>query len=146
MSRIKIVISLSVALSILLGLGGTQVVSSSESGLSGTIKSAEGQPMEGVVVSARAGGKSFTTSVYTDQNGAYFFPSLDTGHYKVWAQAVGFQAGRAAVKLSDEKKVQQDFALETLKDFSRQLSGAEWMNSLPEETPVLPNRKGFRIE
>ena len=136
MSRIKIVFSLSVALLILLGLTGTQAVSSAEGGLAGTIKSAEGQPLEGVVVSARAGGRSFTTSVYTDRKGEYYFPPLDPGHYKVWAQAVGFQAGRAGVKLSSDKKVQQDFTLETLEDFSRQLSGAEWLTSLPEETPM----------
>ena len=47
-----------------------------------------------VVVSARASGKSLTTSVFTDRQGNYAFPSLDAGQYRVWAQAVGFEAAR----------------------------------------------------
>ena len=136
MSKIKIGFSLFVALFVLLSLTGTQTVFSEEVGLVGVIKSAEEKLLEGVVVSARAGGKSFTTSVYTDQKGAYYFPELASGHYKEWAQAVGFQAGYAEVALSGDKKVQQNFIMEALEDFSRQLSGAEWMNSLPENTPM----------
>src|SRR3989304_429699 len=39
--------------------------------LKGNIQSASGQSLEGVVVSARAGGKTYTTSVFTDEQGAY---------------------------------------------------------------------------
>ena len=136
MSRIKILLVVLVALLILLELPGLQTVSSAQAGLSGTVKSSDGEPLEGVVVSARAGGQSFTTSVYTDQEGYYYFPTLDSGHYRTWAQAVGFQAGRAQVRLSDNEKVQQDFTMQILEDFSKQLSGAEWLTSLPEETPM----------
>jgi len=68
--------------------------------IQGNIKSADGAPMEGVIVSARASDKSFTTSVLTDRQGNYIFPSLDAGQYKVWAQAVGFDAGRAEFALA----------------------------------------------
>ena len=51
--------------------------------LSGTIKSPDGKPMGGVTVSAKPDGGTITTSVYTDDNGNYFFPTLPTAHYKV---------------------------------------------------------------
>ena len=53
--------------------------------LTGTVKGSDGKPMEGVAVTARAQGASFTTSVWTNQNGAYAFPALDAGTYHVWA-------------------------------------------------------------
>ena len=44
--------------------------------LSGTVKSSDGKPLEGVGVSARNADETFTTTVYTDQAGRYFFPPL----------------------------------------------------------------------
>src|SRR5262245_26251917 len=61
--------------------------------LTGTIKSAAGANMEGVTVSARGVGKTFTTTVFTDAAGEFYFPQLDAGKYKVWTQAVGFDPG-----------------------------------------------------
>src|SRR5665213_2477135 len=55
--------------------------------LSGTVKSAEGKPLEGVGVSARGASDTFTTTVYTDESGKYYFPELSGGQYKIWAQA-----------------------------------------------------------
>ena len=136
MSRMKHVLSRAAGSFILLSLFVTQTVSGAETGLAGTVTSSNGEPLEGVAVSARADDKTFTTSVYTDHQGKYIFPPLDTGHYRIWAQAVGFEAGRSEVELQDEKKVQRDFSLKTLKDFSQQLSGAEWLTSLPEETSM----------
>src|ERR1700704_6789896 len=59
--------------------------------LSGTVKSSDGKPLEGVGVSARNAGETFTTTVYTDQSGRYLFPPVSSGQYKVWARAVGFE-------------------------------------------------------
>jgi streptogramin lyase len=100
----------------------------------GTIKSATGQPLEGLVVTARAAGKTIKTTVFTDQQGQYFFPPLEKGAYQVWAQAVGFETSRANVRL-DGVRTQNDFSMKTLDDFSRQLSGPEWLASLPASTP-----------
>ena len=65
----------------------------------GTIKSADGSPMEGVAVSARSSNQSWTTSVFSDRQGQYYFPALDAGEYRVWAQAVGFEAAKATLTL-----------------------------------------------
>src|SRR5579864_7479146 len=59
--------------------------------LAGTIKSGSGERMSGVTVSAKAEGRTITTSVFTDQQGDYFFPPLAPGEYEVWAQADTFE-------------------------------------------------------
>ena len=103
--------------------------------LSGTVKSSDGKPLEGVGVSARGVSETFTTTVYTDGSGRYSFPAMSSGQYKVWAQAVGFETARADAGLSDGAKKQVDLTLANLADFHKQLSGTEWAASLPEDTP-----------
>ena len=49
---------------------------STESPLWGTVTTITGELLEGVPVSARALGKTVTTSVFTDEKGQYFFPPL----------------------------------------------------------------------
>ena len=82
--------------------------------LTGTVMDSDGQLMEGVTVSARAEGTPITTSVWTDQDGAYAFPVLDGDRYSVWAQAVGFDRPVA--------------------EAPQQLSTAEWLARLPDDT------------
>ena len=106
--------------------------------IQGTIKSAAGAAMEGVLVSARASDKSFTTSVFTGRQGNYVFPSLDAGQYKVWAQAVGFEAGRADLALTSAR-TDRNFTLTANRDVSRtvkQMSGVEYLQNLPQGTPA----------
>src|SRR5688500_12096585 len=76
----------------------------------GTIKSADGAAMEGIIVSARAAGQSFTTSVFSDRQGGYAFPPLDAGRYMLWAQAVGFEAVRSEFALAGAR-VERSFTL-----------------------------------
>lgn len=108
--------------------------------LSGVIKSADGKPLEGVTVSAKRNDSTITTSVFTDEQGAYVFPALSPtfseGTYSVWAQAIGFETARAGVIIDKSKPASQNFTLKPLADFSRQLSSAEWMAALPESTPA----------
>ena len=59
--------------------------------LSGTIASTTGEKLGGVAVSAKAEGSVITMSVYTDESGAYYFPPLPDGHYRVWTNAVKFE-------------------------------------------------------
>jgi streptogramin lyase len=103
--------------------------------LSGTVKSSDGKALEGVGVSARASGETFTTTVYTDESGRYSFPAMGAGQYKMWAQAVGFSVSKADADLAGGAKKQVDLTLASLGDFYKQLSGTEWAASLPEDTP-----------
>ena len=104
----------------------------------GTATAVTGEPMEGVAVSARAAGNTTTTSVFTDEQGQYFFPPLappfEAGTYQVWAQAVGYSSARAEVTLAAAQPSEQDFTLSTIDDFTHQLSGTEWLDALPADT------------
>jgi streptogramin lyase len=104
--------------------------------LSGTIKSADGQPMGGVTVSAKPDGGTITTTVFTDEAGQYFFPALPDGHYRVWAQALSFKTAKGDVDLSANRK--QDFSLDPMNDAEatfRQLPGNLVLDALPDSTP-----------
>ena len=101
--------------------------------LAGTVKSASGQKMAGVTVSAKAEGKTITTSVFTDENGEYYFPPLPSGKYRIWAQADSFETGRGEADLTETRH--QDFVLKPMQDFERQLTGDQLLAALPNATP-----------
>jgi streptogramin lyase len=101
--------------------------------LSGTVKSAAGEKMGGVTVSAKPQGGTITTTVFTDENGNYYFPPLAAGKYRVWAQALSFATAKGEVDLASPQH--QDFALKPMDDYVRQLPGNILLAGLPEETP-----------
>jgi streptogramin lyase len=102
--------------------------------LTGTIRGTDGMAMEGVAISAAAVGGTITTSVYSDEQGRFYFPALPSGKYRVWAQAVGYHAGRAEVELAATRAGHQDFTLKGAENFERQLTSPEWLAALPDET------------
>jgi streptogramin lyase len=101
--------------------------------LTGSVKSADGARMSGVTVSAKMESTTITTSVFTDEEGSYYFPSMGTGRYQVWAQADGFDTARSSVDLTSTKH--EDFVLNPAKDFAKQLTGDQMLASLPDQTP-----------
>jgi len=107
--------------------------------LSGTIKSAAGEALGGVTVSARHEGSNVVTSVFTDAAGSYYFPPMPEGKYNVLAQAITFDTGGGEVNLGASKR--QDFTLKPVKDFVRQLPGDMLIASLPDATPEDANMK-----
>jgi streptogramin lyase len=106
--------------------------------LTGTIRSATNEPLGGVAVSLRAEGKTVTRSVFTDERGEFYFPPFEApfepGKYQVWAQAVGFERAKADVDLAGAGRTRKDLVLNTVKDFTNQLSGSEWLAALPADT------------
>src|SRR2546426_129811 len=101
--------------------------------LSGAVTSRSGQKLEGVTVSAKLEGSTITTSVYTDAAGAYVFPPMPAGRYRVWAQALGFERSNGAVDLSSARRA--DFTLQEMTDPERrfrQLPGEMMVAALPE--------------
>lgn len=112
--------------------------------ITGSVKAAAGAAMEGVGVSARHQNQTYTTTVYTDRNGNYTFPPIDAGRYRMWAQTVGFEAAWADTQVAGGS-VQQNFSLTVAAPdvVKRQLSGSEWMASLPDATPE--DRRGKHI-
>jgi cytochrome c5 len=103
--------------------------------LAGAITSASGQKLEGVTVSAKRDGTTVTTSVYTDQDGNYYFPPLADGKYQVWAQALGFETTKGSVDLTATRK--HNIALKPMTDreaMIRQLPSELLVAALPEDT------------
>ena len=131
-----------VALSVSAGLGGRTASAAQpslpvtgRSTLAGAVVGAvDRQPMHGVAVSARAVGKTVTTTVFTDERGEYFFPTLEKGEYRAWAQAAGYETAYASTELDAARQARQAFALTALSDVTPQLTATEWLAALPAET------------
>jgi streptogramin lyase len=103
--------------------------------LAGSITSASGGKLEGVTVSAKRDGTTITTSVYTDQDGNYYFPPQPEGKYQVWAQALGFETAKGSVDLTATRK--HNISLKPMTDAEaiyRQLPGELMVAALPEDT------------
>jgi virginiamycin B lyase len=115
--------------------GATMLISAADAAdvvLSGAVKSAAGEKLGGVTVSAKAEGQTITTTVFTDDSGNYYFAPMPAGKYRVWAQALTFDTAKSNVDLGAAKR--QDFELKPLADFARQLPGDELLDALPGKT------------
>src|SRR5258706_1343707 len=124
---------LATAAAVVTGLVMTASAQAADQQLSGSITSASGQKLDGVVVSAKRDGSTMTTSVYTDAQGNYYFPPMAAGKYKVWSQALGFERSDANVDLAANKR--QNLSLKTITHYEtkwKQLPGELVMASLPE--------------
>ena len=135
MSKLRSILLAALAI---LFLTGTMVSATraADQVLTGAIASSSGQKLEGVTVSAKMEGSTITTSVYTDENGAYFFPAMPPGKYNVWAQTLGFETAKSSVDLAAGKH--QDFTLLPITDAERryrQLPSELATAALPEATP-----------
>jgi virginiamycin B lyase len=102
--------------------------------LTGQIASADESRMEGVLVSAKKAGATITTTVVSDAQGRYRFPSerLSPGRYAIRIRAVGYDlAGPDAVDITAGKTTTADLTLRGAHDLASQLSNAEWLASFP---------------
>jgi streptogramin lyase len=140
MTQVRGKLLLSVASLVVAGFAAT--TASADQLLTGSVASAAGQKLEGVLVSAKKEGSTITTNVYTDLNGEYFFPAMADGKYQVWAQTLGFKTARGAVDLTATKH--QDFQLAAITDPEeriRQLPSELLASALPEDTEADANIK-----
>ena len=90
--------------------------------------------MAGVLVSAKKDGSTISTTVMTDGNGRYEFPSdrLSAGSYKITIRAVGFElSSPAKAVVAANKTASADLDLRTTTNLALQLTAAEWLMSLP---------------
>jgi hypothetical protein len=103
--------------------------------LTGNVTAPAGEKLGGVTVSAKASGSTITTTVFTDDTGAFYFPPLPAGEYRVWAQALSFETASSEVDLKSGAR--HDFALTKIADPERQvrqLPGDLILAGLPAET------------
>src|SRR5262252_1485656 len=91
--------------------------------LSGTVASAAGEKLGGVTVSAKAHGSTITTSVYTDEQGGYYFPPLPAGTYTVWAQALAFEPAKGEVELTAARRADSAAAARIKRVFRNACTG-----------------------
>ena len=102
--------------------------------LTGVVTSeAEGR-MEGVLVTAKMEGGNITVTVISDDQGRYVFPSgkLQAGKHILVIRAVGYElAGQFTAKIEPGKTAHVDIKLVKVKNIESQLTGAEWMMSVP---------------
>ena len=107
--------------------------------LTGTVRSQEEGPMEGVLVSAKRDGTTITTTVVTNAQGVYSFPRerLEPGQYNVSIRAVGYvMAGpstKAPVKLAagDAASLPLNLRPSNVLELALQLTDPEWLSSYP---------------
>ncbi|PYS55805.1 MAG: hypothetical protein DMG13_02455 [Acidobacteria bacterium] len=101
--------------------------------LTGLVSSQEEGPMEGVLVSAKRMGSTFTVTVVSDAQGRYDFPRsrLESGQYSVRIRAVGYELDKPVqAEVTAEKTAHLDLKLAKAQDLSRQLSNGEWLMSM----------------
>jgi virginiamycin B lyase len=121
------------AAAVVTGLGMSVSAQAAEQLLTGAISASTGGKLDGVVVSAKREGSNITTSVYTDATGNYYFPPMEGGKYKVWAQTLGFEQTKMDVDLQATKH--QDLTLKPIADAEtkwKQLPGELVWDALPE--------------
>src|SRR5260221_673226 len=139
MTRTAFTAGLVAAAAFLLPLAHPVTMAQGNAALTGTITSMEEGKMEGVVVSARRDGATFTVSVVSDEKGTYRFPRtpLDPGPYTITVRAVGFDLiDPGPVQVGTGKAATADLKLARTKDLAAQLTSAEWatsMNGTPEQ-------------
>ena len=105
--------------------------------LSGQVTSAEEGPMEGVLVSAKKKDSTITVTVASDKSGRYRFPAtkLDSGSYTISIRAVGYDLDTPnTVDISPQTPATDDLKLRKTANLAKQLSNAEWMESVPGTT------------
>ncbi len=116
------------------GAQPTPALAQAAAALSGQVSSdAEGM-MEGVVVSARRDGASYTISVVSDDQGRYNFPAdrLEPGNYALEIRAVGYELdGSISADVAAGATASADLALRPTRNLSAQLTNAEWLLSIP---------------
>src|ERR1035437_1451571 len=102
--------------------------------LTGQVTSTQEGPMEGVLVTAKKTSSTIAITVVSDEQGRYRFPSakLEPGHYEMSIRAVGYDLdGPTAVDISAQKAATSNLKLRKAADLSKQLTNAEWIESMP---------------
>jgi virginiamycin B lyase len=89
--------------------------------------------MEGVLVSAKAGGTTITVTVVSDNEGRFVFPPgrLKPGTYRLHIRAAGYDLeDPGVIDVGSNKTTDVDLKLQKTRDLAPQLMNAEWFMSI----------------
>lgn len=112
----------------------TKTQTQSPAALTGQVTSTEEGPMEGVLVTAKKTGSTIAITVVSDAQGRYRFPAakLEPGHYDLSIRAVGYDLdGPSNVDVAAQKPATANLKLSKAANLSKQLTNAEWIESVP---------------
>jgi virginiamycin B lyase len=133
MSRLSMVTSVS-CLVVAAWLAGTgHLAAQAGAALAGKVTAGQ-EALEGVLVSAKKSGSTFTITVVSDKDGRYSFPAarLEPGRYSLRIRATGYDLdGPDQVLVAPDKTATADLALRKSEDIASQLTNAEWLASMP---------------
>ncbi len=113
--------------------------------LAGQVSSTEEGAMEGVLVSAKRTGSTWTTTVVSDRQGRYQFPRtrLEPGAYAIAIRAIGYDlASDQTVHVGASGTTTADLKLGKARDLAAQLTNAEWLASFPGTEDQRANIRG----
>ena len=96
---------------VLLGLLSAGLVFCQNAQLGGSVSDPAGALIPGVTITATNNGTGVTTTTVTNESGAFTFPSLQPGTYKVSAELPGFQTSTKTLELGPIA-VRQNFQLQ----------------------------------
>src|SRR5207247_1705355 len=106
-------LSILLAASLALLLAAPLLSQSTNATMTGTIADSTGALIPGVTVTATNTATGVVTTVLTNESGAYNFPSLLPGTYKVSATLSGFQTqSYTDVRLSNADQIRLNFTLQ----------------------------------
>lgn len=113
--------------------------------LQGSIKSTDGSPLQGVMITAHDSVGHRSVTVFSDPRGQYRFPRLRPQEYRIQAKRIGLVTSSAKpIDLSDRGK-QADFTLAKKADFRDQLSAVYYNNLLVKKWPSPMMRDDFSL-
>jgi streptogramin lyase len=107
--------------------------------LAGQVASAEEGAMEGVLVSAKKEGSTITTTVVSNDKGAFSFPAdrLEPGHYNITVRAAGYTlVGPKTIDIAAGTPASADLKLAKTGNVAAQLSNTEWLQSVPGDDRI----------
>ena len=118
----------------LVAAGSLSLTAQGGAALTGTVSSSQEGKMEGVLVTARLEGANYDVTVVSDASGKYSIPRTHlkgAGKATVKIRAVGFDLASAnTVDIAAGKTASLDLTLDKAKDITRQLTSAEWLDSI----------------
>ena len=102
--------------------------------LVGRVTSAQGSPMQGVLISAKRTGSTVTATVVSHRGGDYRFATstLPPGRYRLEITATGYAlAGPDEITIRGGETTTANLSLRTVSNLDDQMTNSEWLISMP---------------